>query len=54
MAKIRDYLKESGIVEDTINEVNKNIELANKQINSLNIKKNDLLYLSELIRKRGS
>ena len=54
LAKIRDYLKESGIVEDTINEVNKNIELANKQINSLDIKKNDLLYLSELIRKRGS
>ena len=50
---IRDYIQTSGIGDATCKEINNIIESADSILSQLNINKVNLLYFSELIRKRG-
>ena len=42
-----------GIQDATRKEINNIIELADTKLNHLNIRKEKLMYFSELIKKRG-
>ena len=53
MEEIREYIQISGIKDAALQEINNIIESADDKLSQLNIKKEKLLYFSELIRKRG-
>ena len=48
------FINDSGISQYVLNEINKNIELANKEIKDLEINKENLMYFSNLIKMRES
>ena len=52
--EIRNYLEEKGLKDAARNEINRNIELADRKLDGLPIDKKKLLYFSELIKKRGN
>ena len=52
MLEIRKFINDSGISQYVLNEINKNIELANKEIKDLEINKENLMYFSNLIKMR--
>ena len=54
MLEIRKFINDSGISQYVLNEINKNIELANKEIKNLDINKENLMYFSSLIKMRES
>ena len=53
MRDIREYMQTSGIQAIAKKEINNIIELADNKLYQLNIKKEKLLYFSQLIRERG-
>ena len=53
MKKIREYMQTNGIQNIAREEINNIIELADAKLSHLDIKKEKLLYFSEMIRKRG-
>ena len=53
MREIREYMQTSGIQAIAKKEINNIIELADNKLYQLNIKKEKLLYFSQLIRERG-
>ena len=54
MLEIRRFINDSGISQYVLNEINQNIELANKEIEDLDINKENLMYFSSLIKMRES
>ena len=52
MQEIRKYMLTSGIQDIAMQEVNNIIKLANTKIADLKINKENLLYFSNLIKKR--
>jgi len=54
MVEIRKIINDVGIAEYVKNEINKNIRLANKEIENLKINKKNIMYFSNLIKKRES
>ena len=54
MVEIRKFINDVGIAEYVKNEINKNIRLANKEIENLKINKKNIMYFSNLIKKRES
>ena len=54
MNEIRKFINDSGIAQYVLNEINENIELANQEIEDLDINKKNIMYFSSLIKKRES
>ena len=52
--EIRNYMKNSGITKATIEEIKRNIKLAEEKLAFLSIEKDKLLYFSTLINQRGN
>ena len=53
MEKIREFMQVTGIQDIALKEIDSIIVLANAKLSQLDIKKEKLLYFSELIKKRG-
>ena len=53
MEKIREYMQIAGIQDTARQEINTLIQLADAKLSQLNIKKEKLLYFSEMIKQRG-
>ena len=53
MTEIREFMQVTDIQDITRQEINNIIELADSKLSHLNIKKEKLMYFSELIKKRG-
>ena len=51
--EIRNYMESEGIIDATQKEIDTIIKLADEKLNGLSIEKDNLLYFSELIKKRG-
>ena len=54
ICKIRDFMINTEIKENTEKEISNIIKKADSKLNSLDINKNKLLYFSDLIRNRGN
>ena len=52
--EIRNYMNNSGIRKATIEEIKRNIKLADEKLSLLSIEKDKLLYFSTLINQRGN
>lgn len=53
MEEIRECMQITGIQDAAQKEINRIIQIADSKLSELNIKKENLLYFSDLIRKRG-
>ncbi len=54
ISEIRKFINNAGIAEYVNNEINNNINLANKEIECLKINKEFVMYFSDLIKRRES